>query len=406
MARTEQDGIYYDEHERPGDAFGMLFLRAEQDATAAEVGAVLHDLWSLWQRLRAGDVPDLPGHPVASGSLTVLVGYGPKVFGLADAARTTPENLGDSFRFRSPLPSGGGPLLRGGGLRYGAAVTSNLATEEVAVQLVAETELAVHRAVVETWRLLLRHVDAATGTSPLQIAAFYRGFQRDDGRSWLGFHDGVSNLSAGRERAEVLRIKPENAPAPADAWTIGGSYLAFLRLAVDLTAWDAIDVPGQEAFVGRSRLTGAPLADVDGELLVPATGCPVPGTRTVLDPGNERFHEPAAVAHPRLRASHVQRANQHSRPGVHPNSLRIFRQGYEFLDVVNGAPTPGLNFVSFQDTPQRLTRMLTQQSWLGDTNFGGDEGTSPEIISVLAGGLYLAPPRREDGGLPGSEIFG
>ena len=336
----------------------------------------------------------------------MLVGYGPKVFELEGARRSLPEHLSDTFRFRSPLPAGGGPLLRGGGLHYGPGVTQNPATEEVAVQLIARTELAVHRAVVETWRLLRRHVDPATGTSALQITAFYRGFQRDDGRSWIGFHDGISNLRSGRDRADVLRIKPENAPQQADSWTIGGSYLVFLRLAVDLAVWDQVDLARQEAFVGRAKLTGAPLADMVGDQGVPITGCPVAGTTSIRDKGNELFREPPSVTHPRLRASHVQRANQHSPPNVDPSSLRIFRQGFEFLEMVNGEPVPGLNFVSFQDTPQRVIRMLTQKSWLGDTNFGGEEDASPELLSVHAGGVYLAPPRRDDGGLPGSDLFG
>jgi hypothetical protein len=45
---------------------------------------------------------------------------------------------------------------------------------------------------------------------------------------------------------------------------------------------------------------------------------------------------------------------------------------------------------------------------LGSTNFGGTAGEemSPELLSVLAGGVYLAPPRTPDASLPGRSIFG
>ena len=405
--RTLQPGIYYDHGERPLEAFGILFLRTEQDAEAAAVGTVLRELWATYGRLAAGDVDDLPGHPVEPAGLTALVAYGVKAFALPGARLPVPQCLGDQFRFRSPLANGGGPLLRASGLRYAPTVAHNPATEEVAVQLIAGTELAVHRAVVETWRVLQRHVDPATGMGPLEMVSFFRGFQRDDGRSWIGFHDGVSNLLAGDDRAAAITIKPENAPVAEDEWTVGGTYLAFLRLAVDLTVWDAIDVPTQELIVGRSKLTGAPLVSIDaGGVAVPVGGCPVTGTRTVVERGNETFREPEAVTDPVLRASHVQRANQHRKPSGQPNSLRMYRQGYEFLDVVGGELVAGLNFVSFQDTPERLTRTLTQDGWLGGTNFGGPVpgGLSPELISVLAGGVYVVPPAATDGSLPGGSL--
>lgn len=400
--RTLQDGIYYDRGERPGDAFGMLFLRAADGASATDVGGALGDLWTLWQGLRRGEVPGLEGLSVPTGNLTALVGFGVKLFELPGARRPTPQGLGPSTRFRSPRPEGGGPLLRGGGLHYDAGITANHATEEVAVQLVADTELAVHRAVVETTRLLR--------TRPaLQVAAFSRGFQRDDARSWIGFHDGISNLRSGDQRAGAITIGRENAAAPDDAWTIGGTYLSFLRITIDLALWDGIDVATQERLVGRDKRTGAALASLgaDGQPLRQA-GCPVAGTQTVADQGNERFREPPPVSEPALRATHVQRANQHRGPIEEPGSLRLYRQGYEFLDATGPDVIVGLNFVSFQDSIDRVTRVLTQPDWLGGVNFGGGaEGLDdPELLHVQAAGVYLVPPRAAGDGLPGGEVLG
>ncbi|HSK26944.1 MAG TPA: hypothetical protein VK894_08555, partial [Jiangellales bacterium] len=388
--RTLQDGIYYDHGERPGAAFGIAFLRAGAEATAADVGTLLHRLWDLWQGLGRGEVPGLPDATVPPGGLTTLVGYGVKVYDLPGAGHPVPQGQGEAARFRSPLPQGGGPLLRGAGLRYAPDVTANAATEDVVVQWVADTELAVHRALVETAREITRARDAATGEAPLELAAFYRGSGRDDGRSWIGFHDGVSNLRSGAERAGVVTIEPDNAPLPADAWTVGGTYLAFIRLSVDLDVWDGIDRRTQELLVGRDKVTGSPLVAVgpDGTP-EPHAGCPVAGTETVLDPGNETFREPPPVTDPALLASHVQRANQHREPATAPNSLRVYRQGYEYLETSGTSVSVGLNFVSFQDSLSRLLRSLTQPGWLGGTNFGGTPPASPELLGVRAAAVFL-----------------
>ena len=69
----------------------------------------------------------------------------------------------------------------------------------------------------------------------------------------------------------------------------------------------------------------------------------------------------------------------------------------------------GLNFVSFQDTPSRLLKMLTQGSWLGGTNFGGDEQGHPELASLLSvygAGVYFVPPVVAGEPFPGAAALG
>jgi hypothetical protein len=69
----------------------------------------------------------------------------------------------------------------------------------------------------------------------------------------------------------------------------------------------------------------------------------------------------------------------------------------------------GLDFVSFQDTPERLLRVLTQAGWLGGTNFGGDPDNPlpgmDRLLTGRAGGVFLAPPATDDETFPGSSIF-
>jgi deferrochelatase/peroxidase EfeB len=192
---------------------------------------------------------------------------------------------------------------------------------------------------------------------------------------------------------------------------VGGSYLTFLRLAVDLPAWRQLNRTQQEFAVGRDKITGCPLTttSADGQ---PVTdpGCPVAGTEIFESANDARFAEPPTVDDPAVLSSHVQRANHHVEPASGLTSRRIFRQGYEFLEWNERAPgfRAGLNFVSFQDTPQRVLQMLTMQGWLGSTNFGGDQANSPglqHLLTVYGGGIYLVPPVSDGDVFPGASTL-
>jgi len=69
--------------------------------------------------------------------------------------------------------------------------------------------------------------------------------------------------------------------------------------------------------------------------------------------------------------------------------------GYEFLEPLDQAPgfRTGLNFASFQDTPERLFRMLTQSTWLGGTNLVSENDKNPLpgmdwFLSVRAAAIF------------------
>lgn len=403
MSGSMQEGIFFQEGARPGKFFLITFLATEPGVDAAQVKRCLGSLWRTLSDLKTGLVEDLPGYPVPAGDLKVTIGYGPLAFKLSGTA-AIPSELGPSNRFLSPRTSGGGPLLNGGGLFYEDGLVKNTATEAIAVQFIAETQLAVLRAFVETWKALIDYPGESGAPATLYVAGHFQGFQRDDHRSWIDFHDGVSNLRSGPERENAITIKE-------DAYR-GGTYLCFLRLLVDLPRWRTLSRNEQELVVGRDKLTGCSLTDVDASGTASReAGCPFAGSSTVIDSGNDGFLEPPLVGHPVLRQSHVQRANlQHSQNTSDPQSLRIFRQGYEFLEPSVGTPPfrLGLNFVSFQDTPRRVIRLLTRDGWLGNTNFGGapiGEHAAMELLKVNAGGIYLVPPVVPGEGFPGEAIF-
>ncbi len=399
-----QEGIYHAPGRRPGRHFGLLFLRAAEGVDAARAAAALGDLWGMYQGLKAGLVRDLDGVtvPVGDDAMTVLLGFGRNAFELDGVALARPRGLADEYLFRSAAAEGGGPLLRGSGLSYAPDVRANMATEAFCVQVIAESKLAVDRAVVETWKVL---ADAAEPA--LELTTFYLGNQRNDHRSWIDFHDGLSNLRS-EDRESVIAI----GPGTDEPWTTGGTYLAFLRVAVDLAGWRRLSRADQELAVGRDKLSGCPIVGV-GEDGAPRTdpGCPVAGTQIHESANDGPFAEPPGVEDRVVRASHVQRANHHIRPASDFGSRRIFRQGYEFLEWAEGAPgfRAGLNFVSFQDTPSRLLKMLTQGSWLGATNFGGDEQAHPELASLLSvygAAVYFVPPVVAGEPFPGAAALG
>lgn len=399
-----QEGIYHAPGRRPGRFFALLFLRAAPDADTARVAAALTHLWAIYGELKAGRIADLPGVQLPNpeeDAMTVLLGFGRNAFELSGVGAPRPRGLGDEYLFRSAEP-GGGPLLRGSGLSYAPDVHANMATEHFCVQVIADTKLAVDRAVVETWKAL---ADAAQPA--LAVTTFYVGNQRNDRRSWIDFHDGLSNLRSA-DREAVITI----GPGTDEHWAVGGTYLAFLRLSVDLAGWRRLTRTDQELAVGRDKLSGCPVTGVgpDGAPLTDA-GCPVVGTEIWQSENDADFAEPPEVSDPVVRASHVQRANHHQRPSSDSGTRRIFRQGYEFLEWAPEAPgfRAGLNFVSFQDTPGRLLRMLTAGGWLGGMNFGGDEERLPELaalLSVYGAGVYFVPPVVGGAAFPGAAALG
>lgn len=405
MARTLQEGIYYQQGARPGLFYAVVFLGLDEGAKAAQIRLDLQSLWTLYQRLKQGIAPEHPANRVPPGNLTALLGFGPNLFQLNGMA-AMPAELAPKNRFLSPQSLGGGSLVTGSGLAYAPDISRNIATEAVALQFIADTQLAVYRAVMETWSCLAqsRPNNALPG---LRFSGFFDGFSRDDRRSWIGFHDGVSNMRSGLERENAIRIKT----GP----NTNGTTFCFLRLEVDIPAWRTRSRAEQELLVGRDKFSGCPFSrqDTDGTPLV-ADGCPISGTHEVGEPGNDDYRMPpsAPLAAKEVRQSHVQRANNAHRTDTDvPQSLRIFRQGYEFFEgrAVPPGFRAGLNFVSCQDTPARVISILTRQDWLGGTNFGGDPNHPlpgmENLLKVRAGGIYLAPPHDDSLPFPGADLF-
>ncbi len=393
-------GIYWDHGATPPRCYGIAFLKSDQSADAGIIHTALSALAIVWNGLRGGDIPTLAGARVPASSFEWLLGFGRKAFEIDGAQHPVPKALRPPNMFNSVDPMGGGVAVDGAGLRFAPGIVQNLATEEFCVQFTADTPLAVARALIETSLCLEAMRDAATGKAALLMSASFTGFNREDHRSWIDFHDGVSNLRSGDERRSVIETKPQGL-AKADKWLVSGTFMAFIRLRVDIRAWRQFDLNEQEALVGRKKISGCPVSAINAAGMATAVaGCPAPGTVEVgPDAGNLPFLEPPDAVDDLTRRSHVQRANHHI------VKQRIYRQGYEFFE----SPVPGrqfevgLNFVSFQENPDRLFFILKQADWLGGINFGGTPG--PELLHVIAGAVFACPPLIQGEAYPGASTF-
>lgn len=421
-----QDGIFYNRRifstnpkvrkkDPRNDTFAILFLRAKKRATGSDLEHTIEELWQMLKVIKNGTISDLPGSRVPSGGLSVLIGYGPKLFMLPGISKNIPID----FRNTQFLPAHGGrPILNGSGLKYSKYNPENLGlAQHVVIQFISNTQLATYRALMETWK----HLNA--GKKCLSLTRFYTGFQRDDGRSWIGFHDEISNMRPGHERKNAIFVNAQyNHLRPKDFWMIGGTYIVFLRIEIDLPLWNKVDRETQEKIVGRNKNTGSPLIGVDnnGKPLF----LPLSKTANSVMQFTHKFHNHPdyhkIAEHSKhiknidiqaslklLNLSHIGRTRHIDRlQSKFPGSRRIYRQGYEFIEPSSKSNriVAGLNFISFQNDPARLMFMLTDQNWMGKSNFGGElVANMSKVLSVQVSGIFLVPPLEEP--FPGSSIF-
>lgn len=381
--------VAYRSGQRPDPCYRLVLLNAVAHASRTEFRAAIEAVENMLQSLKEGYVRDLAGQPhdkaVASAEqfqeLRHLVAFGRRLFD--NALHHPPLTYAQRPAHLAYLPAVG-PFPS---LQWEEGVDgTNRGEADVALQLTASRVAAVNCAAVEVWKLIVdEHL-------PLDIVGTFDGFVRHDGRGWLDFHDGVSNMHSSQRQAAI--------EAPGDPpWMGGGTYMAFLRLTVNLATWRRLSRAQQELLVGRDKLSGAGLIGTGRD----SSGRVVPVASPALDAdaddrGRSDFLDPPQTVDPIVEASHVHRANQLRGSPLAAAALRIFRQGYEFLETIEGTPRLGLNFVSFQRDLSVINQLLHLRGWLGDANFGGrsahTEGEPPavQLLRVACGGFYAVPP--------------
>ncbi len=399
-----QQGIYYKRETSPGSSLGLVFLRCVKGVQSSGIG---RDLGHLWKRLDALNAisNDLEYKKQTKlEEMSILIGYGDAAFSIGGVNRQKPNEL-LNWHFAGPTGNGG-EVANGSKLLYADDVKDDRAIEDLIVlQFISNSETSVSRNIMETFQCL-------EGTN-LNVSRFYTGFN-DSQRNWMGFYDGISNLKS-EEREHVIFIQKKDY---SEEWLVNGTYMIFLRIAIDLRSWLTTKTTQQELMIGREKSTGCPITKVDsqGNPIV-EHGCPLPGTKNVTDTRNNIFREYSNISRTsldspyldRLKYSHIGtfKGNRNF-PPWDSRSHRIFRQGYEFLEASESRAgfIAGLNFISFQNTPERLFGSLT--SWQKGKQFETEPTFFPGINSFLrvhSAGIFLVPPICNEDTFPGSSIF-
>ncbi|MDT4986791.1 MAG: deferrochelatase/peroxidase EfeB [Micromonosporaceae bacterium] len=240
-----------------------------------------------------GEAMDLP----ASG-LTLTIGFGPTLFrdgggrdrfGIADRR---PAALADL----PPFPGEALDPARSGG--------------DLCIQACAhDPQVAVHA---------IRNL-ARIGFGTVSVRWSQLGFGRTSStsraqatsRNLFGFRDGTRNLKA--EDADALRRHLWVAPGDGPDWMTGGAYLVTRKIQMRIETWDRTSLGEQEAVIGRTKGTGAPL-----------------GQRAEFDQPD--LTATGADGLPAIPMdAHVRLAHPDSNNGV-----KLLRRGYNFVDGSDG----------------------------------------------------------------------
>ena len=179
-------------------------------------------------------------------------------------------------------------------------------------------------------------------------------------RNLLGFKDGTANLNS--NDADLLDRHVWVAPGDGEpAWAAGGSYHAVRVIRMFVELWDRAALGEQQAIIGRSKETGAPLG-MAAETDIPDYAADPDGARIPLD-------------------SHIRLANP--RTAETADDL-ILRRGFSYSRGFDtgGRLDQGLAFASFQ---RRLRQFLAVQERLNGEPL-------EEYIQAEGGGFFFALP--------------
>ena len=314
----------------------------------------------------AGDLPpDDTGEAIglpASG-LTLTFGFGPGLF--------RDERGRDRFGLAARQPASLAPLPH----FPGDALVPRRTGGDLCVQACAhDPQVAVHA---------IRNL-ARIGFGTVAMRWSQLGFGRTSSttaaqatpRNLFGFKDGTANVKAEDATALAEHVWVGAEDDPAGAWLAGGSYLVARRINMTIETWDRQTLHEQEAIVGRTKGSGAPLSG-----------------------GSE--HTPPDLAMPGSNDQPVIAPDAHVRV-VHPSSnggAQMLRRGYNFADGTDdlGNLDGGLFFVAFVRDP--LTDFVPVQQRMSR------QDSMMEYLKVTGSALFAVPAGTRSGEHVGSALF-
>jgi deferrochelatase/peroxidase EfeB len=307
------------------------------------------------QELPPADTGEAIGLPPCR--LTVTIGFGPSLFdqrfGLAPFK---PAQFG-------PLPALPGAILDPARSDGDIGIQACANDPAVAFHAVRNLARLGKGTAVTRWTQLGFGRTASTGT----------GQQTE--RNLLGFKDGTRNIKS--VDSAVLDQHVWVGDEARQRWMFGGSYLVTRRIRMFIEPWDRDFLSDQEAVIGRSKYTGAPLTGKD-EFDVPDFRAMGPDGEPVIP----------VDAHVRLAAFE------------NNGGVRILRRGYSYTDGTDprtGDLDAGLFFISYQRDPAQF---VTLQRKLGSKD------ALNEYIRHVGSAVFACPRGVLDGGgFWGKELF-
>ena len=308
--------------------------------------------------------PDDTGEAIglSASGLTITFGFGPTLFrdahgrdrfGLADrqpeALRTLPHFPGDAL---DPDQS------------YGDLCVQACADDpQVAVHAIRNLARIGFGTVAVRWSQLGFGRTSTTSTA------------QSTPRNLFGFKDGTANIKS-EETADVEKHVWVGAGDDARAgWLAGGSYLVTRRINMTIEVWDRQPLGDQEAFVGRTKDSGAPLS----------------GGTEFTEPD---FAMPGSDGPVIPRDAHVRVVHPDTNDGV-----RMLRRGYNFVDGSDalGGLNAGLFFIAFVRDPD--THFIPVQNKMAKVD------ALMEYLKVTGSALFAVPPGIGPGEHVGQALF-
>jgi deferrochelatase/peroxidase EfeB len=329
--------------------------RMTRGLDAGEVGAVDGP-----DNLPPDDTGEALGLP--SGGLTITFGFGPGLFRDADG-RDRFGLAGRRPAALETLPHFPGDLLDPARSEGDLCVQACAEDPQVAVHAIRNLARIGFGTVSVRWSQL------GFGRTSTTTAA------QSTPRNLFGFKDGTANVKAEETTALDAHIWV-GADDDADArWLAGGSYLVARRINMGIEIWDRLSLAEQEATIGRTKGTGAPLS-----------GGTEHSTPDFTMPGSDGPIIPAG-AHVRV---------------VHPEQnggARMLRRGYNFVDGTDalGSLNAGLFFLAYVRDPR--TDFIPVQNRMATSD------TMMEYLKVTGSALFAVPPGIGPGEYVGQSLF-
>lgn len=305
-----------------------------------------------------GEALDLP----ASG-LTITFGFGPSLFRDADGhdrfgiADRQPDALRELPHFPGDVLD---PARSGGDLCVQACADD----PQVAVHAIRNLARIGFGTVAVRWSQLGFGRTSTTSTS------------QSTPRNLFGFKDGTANVKAEETAALDEHVWVGGDDDPRAGWLAGGSYLVARRINMAIEVWDRQPLGDQEAFVGRTKGTGAPLSGGEEHT---APDFEMPGSND----------QPVIPLDAHVRVVHP---DQHG-------GARMLRRGYNFVDGSDalGGLDAGLFFLAYVRDP--ATHFVPVQLAMSKND------ALAEYLTFTGSALFAVPPGIGPGEHVGQALF-